>query len=194
MKDRRPGKKSSGSKRFASNGAKVTEVAEQSVASPATACSRQILSVTSAAVNALAEPKRTDVVDTNPTERSLHDDVGVAAKHFGVAASSTKSDSEHPSLDSSSNSSIPAAEKAILNLSNDSSSNSLRELSFSGTQRVRIPSRLLREIKSPVERTVSVTSDQIHGARGQGNKGINYNYWKFGELFWPWFLRVDQIY
>ena len=37
----------------------------------------------------------------------------------------------------------------------DQSSSSLFELSFNGTQRVRVPSRLLREIKSPLERSSS---------------------------------------
>lgn len=37
----------------------------------------------------------------------------------------------------------------------DRSSSSLFELSFNGTQRVKVPSRLLREIKSPLERSSS---------------------------------------
>ena len=51
----------------------------------------------------------------------------------------------------------------------DASSSSLLDLSFNGTQRVKVPSRLLREIKSPLERSSSSSeSKEIPGVSNIG--------------------------
>lgn len=180
-------KLTSTSKRFASNGAKVD--------SPATVCSRQILSITNAAANALATSERVDAGGVNPGKVPLVGD-GLTTKMSQNFVDASKKDLPHrnsltdedlASLNSLSDSSIPTAEKAIISLSNESDSGSLlegnwqersaaldekcssssREISFSGTQRVRIPSRLLREIKSPVERTGQVDREvEIQDSKG----------------------------
>ena len=192
-KSRGSEKLQSTSKRFASNGAKVD--------SPVTACSKQILSITNAAVSALAKPESEDTDDVKPGKVPLLDD-GLAAKMSQHFVDASMKDLSHrnsfrdedlamgpQSINSSSSSTIPAAEKAILDLSSESDlsvldgnwqdqsaalddkcSSSSREISFSGTQRVRIPSRLLREIKSPVERTGQV--DHHREAETQYSKGI----------------------
>ena len=195
MSDKHRRRRQSSSKRFASNGAKVI--------SPATACSRQILNITSAAVNALGKSDHahlvygtTDsvpIVDGRPYALSKMSQGFVDASKKDLPHRDCSTD-EHfaeksPSSHLFSAGSIPAAEKAILVDSNDtdtstllpgnsqekatvldaSCSSSSRETSFRGKHRVRIPSRLLREIKSPVERPGFM--EQPHEVLVQDSKG-----------------------
>ena len=110
--------------------------------------SKQILSITSAAVNALSRAKDVQVSDKRLSlqQGSLQtvvkeDDVSRSSKSFRSSPSDKLAESS----------------------SGESKENSLSTPpSFSGTQRVRVPSRMLREIKSPLERSpLSVESIKI---------------------------------
>ncbi|XP_068730212.1 TALPID3 protein-like isoform X1 [Montipora capricornis] len=110
--------------------------------------SKQILSITSAAVDALSRAKDVQVSDKRLSlqQGSLQtvvkeDDVSRSSKSFRSSPS------------------VKLAESS----SEESKENSLSTPpSFSGTQRGRVPSRMLREIKSPLERSpLSVESIKI---------------------------------
>lgn len=120
--------------------------------------SKQILSITSAAVDALSsardvhDDKRAELrgglrqsTSTLPNTRDVMQPV--SSRH-------QTSPSSHPSIMSSSTTDDRVTDY-INGEMKDRSSSSIFELSFNGTQRVKVPSRLLREIKSPLERSSS---------------------------------------
>ena len=124
--------------------------------------SKQILSITSAAVNALSRAKDVQVSDKRLSlqQGSLQtvvkeDDVSRSSKSFRSSPSDKLAESS----------------------SGESKENSLSTPpSFSGTQRVRVPSRMLREIKSPLERSpLSVESIKIPVVSNTG-----------GQYQWSW--------
>ena len=115
--------------------------------------SKQILSITGAAVDALSrarddhKDKREGLQQATPSVQRTRKDVTqpVSSRHPSPLSSSTVdnrvSDQVHREV-------------------KDQSSSSLLEPSFNGTQRVRVPSRLLREIKSPLERSSSLSDSK----------------------------------
>lgn len=114
--------------------------------------SKQILSVTSAAVDALSKTKSTQISEKrkNLQQGSLQTvegqvDAGPRSCDSDLSAENYSGGSEE--------------------------SSSSRSSSFSGTQRVRVPSRLLREIKSPLERSPSpFGSKEITDVSNIGNQ------------------------
>lgn len=110
--------------------------------------SKQILSITSAAVDALSrardvqKDKREGLQQVKPSVPRIRKDVtqSVSSRHPSPLPSSTVDD---------------RVSDQVNREVKDQLSSSLLEPSFSGTQRVRVPSRLLREIKSPLERSSS---------------------------------------
>lgn len=110
--------------------------------------SKQILSITSAAVDALSrardvqKDKREGLQQAKPSVPRTRKDVtqSVSSRHPSPLSSSTVDDQVSDQVN-----------REV----KDQLSSSLLEPSFNGTQRVRVPSRLLREIKSPLERSSS---------------------------------------
>lgn len=120
--------------------------------------SKQILSITNAAVDALSSANHK----------------GMDLKRGPLQTASTSSNKEiltrHLNSPERSNPNVSCSsidDRVVQNSSRemkDTSSSSLHELSFNGTQRVKVPSRLLREIKSPLERSSSSSeSKEIPG-------------------------------
>lgn len=116
--------------------------------------SRQLLSITSAAVDALSSVK-----DFHKDKRAK---IKGGLQQATSSIPSTRQDATQPvsSHTSSLNPVLTStADDRVVNYVNgdlkDQSSSSLLDLTFNGTQRVRVPSRLLREIKSPLERSSS---------------------------------------
>ena len=98
--------------------------------------SKQILSITSAAVDALSKTKSTQISD----KRKNLQQGSLQTVERQVDAGPHSSDSD-----------ISAEDYSGGSKENSSSTSP----SFNGTQRVRVPSKLLREIKSPLERSPS---------------------------------------
>ena len=121
--------------------------------------SKQILSITSAAVDALSnarevyKDKRAELKEgleqTTPSVPRTRKDVTqpVSSRHQNPLSPLNQSLSSSTADDRVSD--------QVNREMKDQSSSSLLERSFNGTQRVRVPSRLLREIKSPLERSSS---------------------------------------
>lgn len=121
--------------------------------------SKQILSITSAAVDALScarevhKDKRAEfregLEQAMPSVPRTRKDVTqpVSSRHQNPLSPLNQSLSS-PTADDRLSDQVKTEVK-------DESSSSLLELPFNGTQRVRVPSRLLREIKSPLERSSS---------------------------------------
>ena len=118
--------------------------------------SKQILSITSAAVDALSSAR--DVLKDKRTEFSEGLDQATPSVPKTRKDVTQPVSSRHPSPLNQSLS-FSTADDQISDQVNremkDQSSSSLLERSFNGTRRVRVPSRLLREIKSPLERSSS---------------------------------------
>ena len=116
--------------------------------------SKQILSVTSAAVDALSKTKNTQISEKrkNLQQGSLQ----TVERQVDVGPRSCDSDLSAENYSGGSK-----------------ESSSSRSSSFSGTQRVRVPSGLLREIKSPLERSPSpFGSKEIADVSNIGNQWI----------------------
>lgn len=116
--------------------------------------SKQILSVTSAAVDALSKTKSTQISEKrkNLQQGSLQ----TVERQVDAGPRSCDSDLSAENYSGGSK-----------------ESSSSRSSSFSGTQRVRVPSRLLREIKSPLERSPSpFGSKEIADVSNIGNQWI----------------------
>lgn len=121
--------------------------------------SKEILSITSAAVDALScarevhKDKRAEfregLEQAMPSVPRTRKDVTqpVSSRHQNPLSPLNQSLSS-PTADDRLSDQVKREVK-------DESSSSLLELPFNGTQRVRVPSRLLREIKSPLERSSS---------------------------------------
>lgn len=121
--------------------------------------SKQILSITSAAVDALSS--------TREVHKDKRAELREGLEQAALSVSRTRRDvtqqvsSRHQNPLSPLNQSLSSstADDRVSDQVNrevkDQSSSSLLECSFNGTQRVRVPSRLLREIKSPLERSSS---------------------------------------
>lgn len=133
--------------------------------------SKQILSITNAAVNALSSvkddysDKKVDLkggLQTTSTSRDTKDDVA-------------RCQNSHTYSSNANSSCSTADDKVSENMSGevkDTSSSSF-ELSFNGTRRVKVPSRLLREIKSPLERSFSSSeSREIPGVSNIGESRL----------------------
>jgi len=116
--------------------------------------SKQILSITNAAVDALSSTR--DVYDDKRAELrggSLQTKSSTSNNNEEVTGSSRHQTCLNP--DSSCSAADDRVSQNTTGETKDTSSSSVLELSFNGTQRVRVPSRLLREIKSPLERSSS---------------------------------------
>ncbi|KAL9953178.1 hypothetical protein ACROYT_G040552 [Oculina patagonica] len=109
--------------------------------------SKQILSLTSAAVDALSS-----VRDVHKENRPELQQATSSIPREDITQPVSSRHQNPPSLSSTADD--PFSDRVNGELK-DQSSSSLFDLSFNGTQRVRIPSRLLREIKSPLERSSS---------------------------------------
>lgn len=116
--------------------------------------SRQILSITNAAVDALSSSRnvhkdkraelRAGLPQATPSTPSNTKPISVSSRH----------QDPRTNLNPGNPSSIADDGLTSGDTKENSSSSSL-ELSFNGTQRVKVPTRLLREIKSPLERSSS---------------------------------------
>ena len=132
--------------------------------------SKQILSITNAAVDALssANHKGMDLKRGSLQTASTSSNKEILTRHLN---------SPERSNSNVSCSSIDDHDRVVQNTSRemkDTSSSSLHELSFNGTQRVKVPSRLLREIKSPLERSSSSSeSKEIPGVFNIGEYNSN---------------------
>ena len=122
--------------------------------------SKQILSITSAAVDALSGAREVH----NDKRAELREGLEQAA----LSVSRTRRDVTQPAVPSRHQNPLSPLNQSLSSSTADDrvsdqvdrevkgqSSSSLFELPFNGTQRVRVPSRLLREIKSPLERSSS---------------------------------------
>jgi len=116
--------------------------------------SKQILSITNAAVDALSSTrdvygdKRAELRGGSPQTKS-----STSNNTEEVTGSSRHQTCLNP--DSSCSAVDDRVSQNTTGETKDTSSSSVLELSFNGTQRVKVPSRLLREIKSPLERSSS---------------------------------------
>ena len=121
--------------------------------------SKQILSITNAAVDALSSAR--DVYNDKRTELR-GESLQRTSKEDATSRTRLNPDSPCSTAD----------DRVTENTSGDmkeNSSSSLLEMSFNGTQRVKVPSRLLREIKSPLERSSSSSeSKEIPGVSNIG--------------------------
>lgn len=125
--------------------------------------SKQILSITNAAVDALS------------SARDVYNDKRTELKGESLQRTSKEDAIRHQTSRTRLNPDSPcstADDRVTENTSGDmkeNSSSSLLEMSFNGTQRVKVPSRLLREIKSPLERSSSSSeSKEIPGVSNIG--------------------------
>ena len=122
--------------------------------------SKQILSITSAAVDALSGAREVH----NDKRAELREGLEQAA----LSVSRTRRDVTSQPVPSRHQNPLSPLNQSLSSSTADDrvsdqvdrevkgqSSSSLFELPFNGTQRVRVPSRLLREIKSPLERSSS---------------------------------------
>lgn len=122
--------------------------------------SKQILSITSAAVDALSGAREVH----NDKRAELREGLEQAA----LSVSRTRRDVTQQPVPSRHQNPLSPLNQSLSSSTADDrvsdqvdrevkgkSSLSLFELPFNGTQRVRVPSRLLREIKSPLERSSS---------------------------------------
>ena len=121
--------------------------------------SKQILSITSAAVDALSS--------TREVHKDKRAELREGLEQAALSVSRTRRDvtqqvslrHQNPLSPLNQSLSSSTADDRVSDQVNrevkDQSSSSLLERSFNGTQRVRVPSRLLREIKSPLERSSS---------------------------------------
>ena len=147
--------------------------------------SRQILSITNAAVDGLSSSRNvhkdkraelkaglpqatttTTTTTTTPSTPSNTKPISVSSRH------------QDPRTDlNPGNPSSIADDGLTSGDTKENSSSSSLELSFNGTQRVKVPTRLLREIKSPLERSSS--SSGSNGVPGISNIG----WFDYNELF-----------
>ena len=125
--------------------------------------SKQILSITSAAVDALSSAREVHKDKRAELREGLEQAASSVSRTRRDVTQPGSSRHQNPlsPLNQSLNQSLSSstADDRVFDQVNrevkDQSSSSLLERSFNGTQRVRVPSRLLREIKSPLERSSS---------------------------------------
>lgn len=108
--------------------------------------SRQIISITNAAVDAL-----TGARDDDKLERVALSTESVSQTPSNIGSSVIPSHRQSSQKRSNFGEISCSADDRYPEDVQENFSPSLPELSFNGTQRVRLPSRLLREIKSPLE-------------------------------------------
>ena len=108
--------------------------------------SRQIISITNAAVDALTGARDDDKLErvALSTESVSQTRSNIGSSVIPAHRQSSQRRSNYVEISCPADDRYPEAVQENL-------SPSLAELSFNGTQRVRLPSRLLREIKSPLE-------------------------------------------
>lgn len=121
--------------------------------------SKQILSITSAAVDALSSARDVHKDKRAELREGLEQATPSVPRTRKDVTQPVSSRHQNPPSPLNQSMSSSTADDRISDQVNrevkDQSSSSLFERSFNGTQRVRVRSRLLREIKSPLERSSS---------------------------------------
>lgn len=130
--------------------------------------SKQILSITSAAVDALSSARDVHKDKRAEVREGLEQATSSVLRTRKAVTQPVSSRHQNPLSPLNQSLSFSTADDRVTDQENrqkkDQSSSSLFERSFNGTQRVRVPSRLLREIKSPLERSSS-SSDSKEAPR-----------------------------
>ena len=121
--------------------------------------SKQILSITSAAVDALSSAREVHKDKRAELREGLEQATPSVPRTRKDVTQSVSSRHQNPFSPLNHSLSSPTTDDRgsdqVNRENRDQSSSSLFERSFNGTQRVRVPSRMLREIKSPLERSSS---------------------------------------
>ena len=134
--------------------------------------SKQILSITSAAVDALSSAREVHKDKRAELKEGLEPAASPVSRTRRDVTQPVSSRHQNPLSPLNQSLSSSTADDRVSDQVIDQSSSSLLERSFNGTQRVRVPSRLLREIKSPLERSSSSSdSKEAPGVTeiGKGN-------------------------
>lgn len=147
--------------------------------------SKQILSITSAAVDALSNTR-----DVHKEKRAELQQAASSIPREDIMQPVSLRHQNPPSPSSS------TSEDRVSDCVNgglkDQTSSSPFELSFNGTQRVRVPSRLLREIKSPLERSSSSSdSKETPGVISIGKIGSGFMPPGEGGYYLKYSIRVS---
>lgn len=117
--------------------------------------SRQILSLTGAAVNALSSVQDFHKDKKTKTIGGLPQGTYTPPRKRHVQDATQPVSAMNPPVTRANSATNDRAVDSVSGELQDQSSSSLLDLTFNGTQRVRVPSKLLREIKSPMERSSS---------------------------------------
>ena len=117
--------------------------------------SRQILSLTGAAVNALLSVQDFHKDKKTKTIGGLPQGTCTPPRKRHVQDATQPVSAMNPPVTRANSATNDRAVDSVSGELQDQSSSSLLDLTFNGTQRVRVPSKLLREIKSPMERSSS---------------------------------------
>lgn len=117
--------------------------------------SRQILSLTGAAVNALSSVQDFHKDKKTKTIGGLPQGTYTPPRKRHVQDATQPVSAMNPPVTRANSATNDRAVDPVSGELQDQSSSSLLDLTFNGTQRVRVPSKLLREIKSPMERSSS---------------------------------------
>lgn len=117
--------------------------------------SRQILSLTGAAVNALSSVQDFHKDKKAKTIGGLPQGTYTPPRKRHVQDATQPVSAMNPPVTRANSATNDRAVDPVSGELQDQSSSSLLDLTFNGTQRVRVPSKLLREIKSPMERRSS---------------------------------------